>query len=65
MIKRELAKDPTLANENWDRFLPKFRTKNVQRKKPKKVCLVISAAQTVNKELQLHFGFANLMRCCR
>ena len=37
MIKRELAKDPTLANENWDRFLPKFRTKNVQRKKPKKV----------------------------
>ncbi len=37
MIKRELAKDPALANENWDRFLPKFRTKNVQRKKPKKV----------------------------
>ena len=44
MIKRELAKDPALANENWDRFLPKFRTKNVQRKKPKKVCSPPAAA---------------------
>lgn len=37
MIKRELAKDPKLKNENWDRFLPKYVKTNIsKRKQPKK-----------------------------
>jgi len=60
MIKKELAKDPNLASEDWSRFLPKFKKKTTsKRKKPlvvreKKTYTPFPPAPTLSKvDMQL------------
>jgi len=63
MIKQELAKKPELAEEDWSRFLPSFKKRNVARKKAKtskkekKVYTPFPPAQTLRKvDLQVESG---------
>jgi len=64
MIKRELAKDEKLKNESWDRFLPKFKKRNIKTKAPqkkskkdKKAKTLFPPAQQPSKiDLQLESG---------
>lgn len=61
MIKQELSKRPELANEDWSRFLPMFKKRNVARKKKvvekKRVYTPFPPAQTPRKvDLQIESG---------
>jgi ribosomal RNA assembly protein len=65
MIKRELAKDPELAGESWDRFLPHFKKRNLSKRrvplkvtdKSKKVYTPFPPAQEKSKvDLQIESG---------
>lgn len=60
MIKRELAKNQALAEESWDRFLPRFKAKRQKKKtvlkaKKKKTYSPFPPAQTprkIDKEIE-------------
>jgi len=60
MIRRELSAKPELAEESWDRFLPKFKKKATKMKAPtivKKERSVFPPAQTPRKiDLEMESG---------
>ncbi|KAJ9609372.1 ribosomal RNA assembly protein krr1 [Cladophialophora chaetospira] len=65
MIKRELAKDPALKNESWDRFLPNFKKRTLSKRhvprtvvdKSKKVYTPFPPPQEKSKiDLQIESG---------
>lgn len=65
MIKRELAKDPELAGQSWDRFLPQFKKRHTSKRrtpfkvtdKTKKVYTPFPPPQEKSKvDLQIESG---------
>ncbi|KAF2018543.1 eukaryotic type KH-domain (KH-domain type I) [Aaosphaeria arxii CBS 175.79] len=65
MIRKELAKDPELANENWERFLPNFKKRTLSKRrvphkvtdKSKKTYTPFPPAQEKSKvDLQIESG---------
>ncbi|KAF3040964.1 hypothetical protein E8E12_008931 [Didymella heteroderae] len=65
MIKKELAKDPELVNESWDRFLPNFKKRSLSKRrvphkvtdKSKKTYTPFPPAQEKSKvDLQIESG---------
>lgn len=61
MIKRELAKDDKLKDENWDRFLPHFRARSVALKEKRKRMKQMIAERKAKKKEYTPFPPAPIM----
>lgn len=48
MIKREIAKNPDMKDEDWNRFIPSFKKKNAQRKVKKVTKKVFCKVDMIN-----------------